>query len=108
MAVRVVVDRTCEIESAEPEPSEPTEEPEPSEPIEEPEPSEPAATPALPETFTMPDVVGANLQDAQDLLQSLGSYAMDQQDASGLGRVQVLDRNWKVCSQDRRRGRRRP
>ncbi len=47
----------------------------------------------------MPPVVGMGLQDAQDLLQSLGAYTLDQQDASGLGRVQVLDRNWKVCTQ---------
>lgn len=52
------------------------------------------------ETFKMPNVVGMNLQDAQDLLQSLGSYAMDQQDASGRGRLQLLDRNWTVCTQD--------
>lgn len=25
---------------------------------------------------------------------------MDQGDASGLGRIQVLDSNWQVCSQD--------
>lgn len=47
----------------------------------------------------MPRLVGKNLQDAQDQLQSLGSYLMDQQDASGLGRLQILDSNWKVCWQ---------
>ena len=51
------------------------------------------------ESFLMPAVVGMNLQKAQDLLQSLGSYLMDQTDASGLGRFQILDRNWKVCVQ---------
>lgn len=60
-----------------------------------PEPSESTAT----QTFTMPDLVGKNLQKAQDELQSLGSYLLDQQDASGAGRVQLNDRNWKVCSQ---------
>jgi outer membrane murein-binding lipoprotein Lpp len=60
----------------------------------------PAAAPAAePETFTMPALVGVNLQLAQDQLQALGSYVMDQTDASGLGRVQVLDSNWKVCAQ---------
>lgn len=59
----------------------------------EPEPSE------EPATFEMPDVVGMNLQEAQDLLQSLGSYMLDQQDASGEDRLQLLDSNWKVCSQ---------
>ena len=47
----------------------------------------------------MPDVVGMVLQDAQDLLQAQGSYLMDQEDASGQGRLQLLDSNWKVCSQ---------
>jgi hypothetical protein len=59
----------------------------------------PAAPPAEPVTFVMPDVVGANLQLAQDTLQGLGSYVMDQQDASGAGRTQVLDSNWHVCTQ---------
>lgn len=49
--------------------------------------------------FTMPNVVGMGLQDAQDLLQSQGSYLLDQQDASGLGRLQMIDSNWKVCTQ---------
>ena len=59
--------------------------------------SDTAEAPA--ETFTMPQLVGLNLQLAQDTLQNLGSYAMDQQDASGLGRIQVLDSNWQVCTQ---------
>lgn len=57
-------------------------------------------TPDAPsDSFVMPSVVGMVLQDAQDLLQSNGSYLMDQVDATGLGRIQVLDSNWKVCSQ---------
>lgn len=51
-------------------------------------------------TFEMPALVGVNLQLAQDTLQALGSYVMDQQDASGLGRFQVNDSNWVVCAQD--------
>ena len=50
-------------------------------------------------TFVMPELVGMNLQDAQDRLQSLGSYVLDQEDASGLGRIQILDSNWVVCRQ---------
>lgn len=34
-----------------------------------------------PETFKMPRLVGQNLQDAQDRLQSLGSYLLQQDDA---------------------------
>ncbi len=53
-----------------------------------------------PDTFEMPDLVGLNLQYAQDTLQALGSYSLDQEDASGLDRFQVNDSNWKVCRQD--------
>ena len=63
-------------------------------------PASPATTPATEPTYTMPALDGMNLQLAQDTLQALGSYLMDQQDASGLGRVQVIDSNWQVCSQD--------
>jgi hypothetical protein len=59
-----------------------------------------ASADAAPVAFSMPDVVGMNLQEAQDSLQALGSYLMDQQDASGAGRVQVIDSNWQVCTQD--------
>ncbi len=58
-------------------------------------PDEPAA-----ETFTMPPLVGVNLQLAQDTLQALDSWLMDQEDASGLGRMQINDSNWTVCAQD--------
>jgi len=61
-------------------------------------PVEPSTTPA-PEVFKMPNLVGENLQLAQDRLQALGSYLVDQQDAAGLNRVQAIDSNWKVCSQ---------
>ena len=47
----------------------------------------------------MPNVVGQNLQLSQDQLQALGSYLMDQTDAAGLSRIQVLDSNWQVCAQ---------
>ena len=58
-----------------------------------------APTTTVEETFTMPNLVGWVLQDAQDKLQSLGAYTLDQEDARGLERLQVLDSNWKVCSQ---------
>lgn len=56
-------------------------------------------TPSDPPTPVMPSVVGMVLQDAQDLLQAQGSYLMDQADASGEGRIQFFDSNWRVCSQ---------
>ena len=61
-------------------------------------PDAPESEPAV--TFTMPNLVGKSLQAAQDELQALGSYLLDQQDASGEGRMQMDDSNWKVCSQD--------
>jgi len=57
------------------------------------------AASSAPEVFKMPNVVGQNLQLSQDQLQALGSYLMDQTDAAGLNRIQVLDSNWRVCTQ---------
>lgn len=71
------------------------------------EPEEPAES-AVAETFVMPKVTGLVLQDAQDLLQTLGSYLMDQQDASGLERLQIDDSNWKVCAQSPKAGSKMP
>ncbi|MEU8889361.1 hypothetical protein [Streptomyces sp. NPDC048442] len=47
----------------------------------------------------LPDFVGQGLQAAQDGAQAAGFYALKSHDALGRGRKQVLDRNWKVCSQ---------
>ncbi len=51
----------------------------------------------------MPNLVGSNLQDAQDAVQRLTGFAIAvtrSHDVTGAGRHQVLDRNWKVCSQN--------
>ena len=51
----------------------------------------------------MPNVVGSNLQGAQDSVQRVTGFAISvtrSHDATGAGRRQVLDRNWKVCSQN--------
>ncbi|WP_328846132.1 PASTA domain-containing protein [Streptomyces sp. NBC_00258] len=53
-----------------------------------------------PETASLPNVVGKDLQAAQDEAQAAGFYALDDQDASGQNRLQVLDRNWTVCKQE--------
>ncbi|KUM81051.1 PASTA domain-containing protein [Streptomyces curacoi] len=52
------------------------------------------------DTATLPDLVGKNLQAAQDEAQAAGFYVLDDQDASGQNRLQVFDRNWTVCSQE--------
>jgi hypothetical protein len=59
-----------------------------------------AADTQAPEVFTMPDLVGKGLQEAQDELQALGSHRLDQKDASGRGRALINDSNWKVCEQE--------
>jgi beta-lactam-binding protein with PASTA domain len=48
---------------------------------------------------TMPDFVGKGLQTAQDDAQAAGFADLSSHDASGRGRLQILDRDWKVCSQ---------
>ena len=52
------------------------------------------------DTFVMPALVGANLQEAQDALQARGSFLLTQTDGTGQERFQMLDYNWKVCAQD--------
>jgi hypothetical protein len=61
-------------------------------------PAPPVESTAAP--IVMPDLVGMNLQVAQDALQALGSYILDQEDASGLDRLQIIDSNWHVCAQE--------
>ncbi|WP_432127853.1 DUF3761 domain-containing protein [Streptomyces sp. bgisy082] len=50
-------------------------------------------------TLEVGDFVGMDLQTAQDSAQAGGIYHLDSTDASGLGRQQLLDRNWTVCAQ---------
>lgn len=69
-----------------------------------PEPT-PAAPPAgsQPTSWTMPNLVGSGLQEAQDSIQRLTNHGIvitTSHDATGTGRVQVADRNWKVCTQN--------
>lgn len=69
----------------------------------------PSSAPASPSptatatSWTMPDLVGSHLQSAQNQIQSLTDFAIivtTSHDATGAGRLQVLDMNWKVCSQN--------
>ncbi len=48
--------------------------------------------------FLMPNLVAANLQEAQDKVQELGVFLSISHDLLG-SRSQVLDSNWKVCTQ---------
>ncbi len=69
-----------------------------------PAPADPAAgaVPAGGGSWTMPDLVGATLQDAQDAIQGLTDFAIPittSSDATGRDRMQLDDRNWRVCAQ---------
>lgn len=56
-------------------------------------------TPTVPVRSSLPNFVGMGLQSAQDEAQATGFKYLDSHDSSGRGRLQVLDRNWKVCFQ---------
>ncbi|MFF7898732.1 PASTA domain-containing protein [Streptomyces sp. NPDC088817] len=48
----------------------------------------------------VPAFVGMGLQSAQDAAREQGFRSLKSHDALGRGRMQVFDRNWKVCSQN--------
>lgn len=51
-------------------------------------------------TIAVPNVVGMDHQLAQDTMQAAGLYSLDEEDATGAGRMLLFDRNWVVVSQD--------
>ena len=62
---------------------------------------EPEPEPAPNEgTIAVPDVVGLDHQLAQDTMQAAGLYNLDEEDATGEGRMLLFDRNWTVVDQD--------
>jgi hypothetical protein len=67
-------------------------------------PTEAASPPtSVPKSWTMPNLVGAGLQQAQDRIQALTHneiFFTSSHDVSGQGRHQILDRDWRVCSQN--------
>lgn len=65
---------------------------------------EPSATAEA--TAVLPDMVGKGLQSAQDQAQAAGFYHLTSHDALGRGRNQIFDRNWKVCAQTPKPGKR--
>jgi beta-lactam-binding protein with PASTA domain len=52
------------------------------------------------ETKTVPNFVGKGLQSAQDEAQAAGFYNLASHDSTGRDRNQILDRDWKVCTQE--------
>ena len=60
-----------------------------------------AGTANADQSWTMPNLVGKDLQGAQDTIQSLTQDAVwlsTSTDLTGQGRAQIVDRNWIVCS----------
>jgi hypothetical protein len=56
---------------------------------------------AAEDVWTMPDLIGKDLQGAQDAIQSLTLgevWFSTSSDLTGQGRAQVSDRNWVVCA----------
>ncbi|NUT46585.1 MAG: hypothetical protein HOV94_04580 [Saccharothrix sp.] len=51
------------------------------------------------ETCTVPDVVGMVHQTAQDTMQDAGLHRLREQDATGQGRMLLVDRNWTTTAQ---------
>jgi beta-lactam-binding protein with PASTA domain len=56
--------------------------------------------------WAMPNLVGANLQDAQNKIQQLTGNAVKttSHDATPADREQAVDRDWKVCNQSAKPG----
>jgi hypothetical protein len=59
---------------------------------------EPAASPA--EMIVVPSGVGLDYQSAQDLWRASGLLVLPATDATGAGRLPVIDANWVVLSQN--------
>lgn len=60
--------------------------------------------PTAREKASVPDFVGMGLQSAQDTAQEQGFSSLTSHDALGRDRNQILDRDWKVCSQNVKAG----
>ena len=58
-----------------------------------------SGTTAAAAKITVPNVVGKDLQLAQDTMQAAGLYNLTSHDSTGQARLQVLDRNWVVTDQ---------
>ncbi|MEV8557833.1 PASTA domain-containing protein [Streptomyces sp. NPDC051917] len=59
---------------------------------------------ATTEKKSVPNFVGMGLQSAQDAAQAAGFYSLTSHDSLGRARMQILDRDWKVCSQSVKAG----
>lgn len=64
-----------------------------------PAPTKTAPKAAIPAGIAVPRFLGMGLQAAQDAAQAAGFWDLTSHDSAGRDRMQLLDRNWKVCSQ---------
>lgn len=56
------------------------------------------------DTKAVPNFIGMGLQSAQDTAQAAGFYSLASHDSLGRARNQILDRDWKVCTQSVKAG----
>jgi hypothetical protein len=61
--------------------------------------SEDPASGSSSDCIMVPNVVGKDHQLAQDTMQAAGLFYLAEQDASGQGRMLMLDRNWTTVKQ---------
>jgi beta-lactam-binding protein with PASTA domain len=62
-------------------------------------PAAPAPVEAAPGPVAVPAVIGLDHQLAQDTMQAAGLYNLSEEDATGAGRMLILDRGWVVVGQ---------
>lgn len=67
-------------------------------------PSSPSPSPSVAKKVRVPRVVGLNHQVAQDRMQAAGLFKLVEEDATGLNRLLLWDRNWVVVKQSPRAG----
>ncbi|MGX6745934.1 PASTA domain-containing protein [Streptomyces xantholiticus] len=59
-----------------------------------------SADPTSTETAELPDMVGMDLDSAQEIAKVYGFRYFIDEDHSGQDRLQILDNEWTVCTQD--------
>ena len=104
--VKLIVERSCESSAAATEAAEEESVVEADAVLEEEEQDAAAPAPARTKKIRVPDVIGMDHQRAQDTMQAAGLYILAEEDASGLGRMLLYDRNWTVVRQSPKAGKR--
>jgi hypothetical protein len=104
--VKLIVERSCESSVGATAPVEEESASDAEALLDEEEPAAAASVPTRSEKIRVPDVVGMDHQLAQDTMQAAGLYMLAEEDASGLGRMLLYDRNWTVVRQSPKAGKR--